>query len=60
MRGIACFDPLPPVYARGSESGVELDSPLAWLCTLRDGKIVRAQQGYFNPQEALAAVGLSE
>ena len=47
------------LYARGSESGVELDSPLAWLCTLRDGKIVR-QQGYFNPQEALEAVGLSE
>ena len=47
------------LYARGSESGVELDAPLAWLCTLRGGKIVRAQ-GYFDLHEALEAAGLGE
>ena len=47
------------LYARGSESGVELDFPLAWLCTLRGGKIVR-QHGYFSPHEALEAARLSE
>ena len=47
------------LYARGTESGVELDSPLAWLCTLRGGKIV-SQQGYLDPQEALQAVEPSE
>jgi ketosteroid isomerase-like protein len=48
---------LAHLYARGRGSGVEVDSPLAWICTLRDGKIVR-QHGYLNPDEALEAVGL--
>ena len=47
------------LYTQGWESGVELDSPLAWLCTLRAGKVVR-QQGYLDPHEALEAVGLAE
>ena len=47
------------LYARGRESGVEVDSATAWLFTLRDGKIVRAR-GYLNPEEALEAAGLSE
>jgi ketosteroid isomerase-like protein len=47
------------LYARAWESGVEVDSPLAWLCTLRAGKVVR-QQGFLKPAEALEAVELSE
>ena len=47
------------VHARGRESGVEIDSAIAWLYTLRDGKIVLAR-GYLNTQEALEAAGLSE
>ena len=47
------------VYARGRESGVEIDSPMAWLTTFRDGKIVRGR-GYLDVQEALKAAGLSE
>jgi len=47
------------LYARGRESGVEVDSATAWLFTLRDGKIVRAR-GYLNPEEALEAAGLRE
>ena len=47
------------VYARGRESGVEIDSPMAWLTTFRDGKIVLTR-GYLNVREALEAAGLSE
>jgi len=47
------------LHARGRESGVEIDSAIAWLLTLRGGKIVR-MRGYLNPPEALKAAGLSE
>jgi ketosteroid isomerase-like protein len=47
------------LYARGRESGVQIDSPIAWLSTFRDGKGVRAR-GYLNVQEALEAAGLEE
>ena len=47
------------LYARGLESGVEIESPIAWLFTLRDGKGVRAR-GYLDIQDALEAAGLSE
>jgi ketosteroid isomerase-like protein len=47
------------LYARGRESGVEIDSPTAWLSAFRDGKAVRAR-GYLNIQDALEAAGLSE
>jgi ketosteroid isomerase-like protein len=46
------------LHAQGRESGVEIDSPMAWLFTLRDERIVRAR-GYLDPQEALRAAGLS-
>ena len=47
------------LYARGRESGVEIDSATAWLLTLRGGRIVRGR-GYLDPQEALEAAGLRE
>ena len=47
------------VYARGRESGVEIDSPMAWLTTFRHGKIVLSR-GYLDVQQALEAAGLSE
>jgi ketosteroid isomerase-like protein len=47
------------IYARGRESGVEIDSATTWLFTLRGGRIVRAR-GYLNPQEALEAAGPQE
>ena len=46
------------LHARGRESGVEIDSAIAWLLTLRDGRIVQAR-GYLDPKEALEAAGLS-
>ena len=47
------------LHARGRESGVEIESPVGWLSTVRAGKIVRSR-GYLDPQEALSAAGLSE
>jgi ketosteroid isomerase-like protein len=47
------------LVARGRESGVEIESPIAWLSTLRAGRIVRSR-GYLDPREALDAAGLSE
>ena len=44
---------------RGRGSGAESDSPMAWVLTVRDGKVVR-HRGYPSRTEALEAVGLSE
>ena len=44
---------------RGRGSGVESDGPMAWVLTVRDGKVTR-HRGYRTSEEALAAVGLSE
>ena len=47
------------VKARGRESGVELDSPMGWVFTLRGGRTVKAQ-GFLSRAEALEAAGLEE
>jgi len=47
------------IRARGRESGLELDSPTGWVCTVRDGKLVTAE-GFLSRAEALEAVGLRE
>jgi ketosteroid isomerase-like protein len=44
---------------RGRGSGAVSDSPMAWVLTVRDGK-VRRHRGYATRTEALEAVGLSE
>ena len=44
---------------RGRASGVMVESQLALLMTVRDGKIVRSED-YLSHAEALKAVGLSE
>ena len=44
---------------RGRGSGVESDSPMAWVLTVRDGKVTR-HRGYRTREEALDAVGLRE
>jgi ketosteroid isomerase-like protein len=44
---------------RGRGSGAESDSPMAWVLTLRDGKVTR-HRGYRTRAEALEAVGLSD
>jgi ketosteroid isomerase-like protein len=47
------------IYARGRESGVELDSETGWVFTVRGGKIVKAE-GFLSRAEALEAAGMSE
>ena len=44
---------------RGPASGIELDSPVGLVMTLRDGKVIRSVD-YLSHEEALEAVGLSE
>jgi ketosteroid isomerase-like protein len=44
---------------RGRGSGAESDAPMAWVITVRDGKVVR-HRGFETREEALEAVGLSE
>jgi uncharacterized protein len=47
------------VKARGRESGVELDSPMGWVFTVRRGKLLRAE-GFLSRADALEAAGLRE
>jgi ketosteroid isomerase-like protein len=47
------------VKARGRGSGVEIDSPMGWVFTVRRGKLVKAE-GFLSHDEALEAVGLRE
>ena len=44
---------------RGRGSRVESDTPMAWVVTVRSGKIT-SHRGYRNSDEALEAAGLSE
>ena len=44
---------------RGRGSQVEHDSPMAWVITVRNGKIT-SHRGYRTSAEALEAVGLTE
>jgi ketosteroid isomerase-like protein len=47
------------VTGRGQGSGIEVEGQLAWVWTLRDGRIVRVE-GDFDRESALEAAGLSE
>ena len=44
---------------RGRGSGAGSDNPMAWVITLRDGRVVR-HRGFATREEALDAVGLTE
>jgi ketosteroid isomerase-like protein len=44
---------------RGRGSGARSDNPMAWVLTLRDGKVIR-HRGFATREEALDAVGLAE
>jgi ketosteroid isomerase-like protein len=44
---------------RGRGSGAVTDSPMAWVLTLRDGKVVR-HRAYRGRDEALEAAGLRD
>jgi len=44
---------------RGHGSGIEVEGELAWVWTLRDGRILRVE-GDFDRASALEAAGLEE
>jgi ketosteroid isomerase-like protein len=44
---------------RGKVSGVETETPLAFVTEVRNGKTISIQ-AYLDPRQALEAVGLSE
>jgi ketosteroid isomerase-like protein len=44
---------------RGRGSGAITDSPMAWVLTFRDGKVLR-HRAYRTSEEALKAVGLQD
>jgi ketosteroid isomerase-like protein len=54
-----CLVAIHRFRARARRTGIEFDQPSAYVYTFRDGKIIRIQ-GYWDPQEALAAAGLEE
>ncbi len=47
------------LHGRGKESGAEVESPIGYVIDFKNGKVVRYRD-YFDPKEALEAVGLSE
>jgi ketosteroid isomerase-like protein len=47
------------LHGRGRESGIETESPIAWLADFEDGKVVRIRE-YLDLGEALEAAGLPE
>lgn len=50
---------LGQMRGRGTESGVDIDSPWAYLVRFRNGKVIHVR-GYLDPKEALKAVGLRD
>jgi ketosteroid isomerase-like protein len=54
-----CLVAIHRFRARARYTGIEFDRPSAYVYTFRDGKIIRIQ-GFWDPQEALAAAGLEE
>jgi ketosteroid isomerase-like protein len=47
------------IRARGAESGIEINAPLAYLARFKEGKAIWVRS-YLDPNEALEAAGLSE
>ena len=47
------------LQGRGLESAAEVESPVAYVIELKDGRITRVED-FFDPSEALEAAGLSE
>jgi ketosteroid isomerase-like protein len=54
-----CLVAIHRFRARARRTGIEFDQPSAYVYTFRDGKIIRIQ-GFWDPDEALAAAGLAE
>ena len=48
---------LGELHMRGRESGIELDQPMGWVLSFRDGRLFRYEV-YLDPAEARRAAGL--
>jgi ketosteroid isomerase-like protein len=49
---------LGDLHMRGRESGIELDQPMGWLLTFRDGRLLRYEV-YLDHLDARRAAGLA-
>ena len=49
---------LGELHMRGRESGIELDQPMGWVLSFRDGRLFRYEV-FLDHEEARHAVGLS-
>jgi ketosteroid isomerase-like protein len=47
------------VRGTGTGSGADVQVPIAFVCTLTDGKLIHVEE-YLNPSEARQAAGLAE
>ncbi len=47
------------IRGRGKESGAEVESPIGYVTEIENGKAIRIDD-YFDPKDALKAVGLEE
>jgi ketosteroid isomerase-like protein len=47
------------VHGTGAVSGAAVKVPIAFICTVDDGKVLRVEE-YLQPAEALEAAGLAE
>jgi ketosteroid isomerase-like protein len=47
------------LHGRGTGSGAEVESPIAYVVEFKNGKIIRIDD-FFDPKEALEAAGLRE
>jgi ketosteroid isomerase-like protein len=54
-----CLVSIHRFRARARYTGIEFDQPSAYCWTFREERIIRIQ-GFWDPQEALAAAGLVE
>jgi uncharacterized protein (TIGR02246 family) len=50
---------LGSVHSRGQASGVELDSPIAFVASFQEGRVTRLEV-FVDPTKALEAAGLEE
>jgi ketosteroid isomerase-like protein len=57
--GGECVISIHRALLKAQHTGIELESPLAYIWRFRAGKIIEIR-GYLDPDEALKAAGLSE
>jgi ketosteroid isomerase-like protein len=54
-----CLVSVHIVRTKARHTGIEFESPLAYVYTLREGKVIRFKS-FWDPQQALESAGLAE